>query len=218
MFYTEEEFDPTTLRFGDVLRGFINTVPNIENPFIPTQELNFTIISKIPTYSVVMTPCCSIGEQTILLAPLNPVPSHLFQNINIVDKFTILNRPIQRKLSIPPKGFAKMSPQKKKEIERERKSYTFIYYFFYDKHDIFEPFEVRISDKTYTSQFQSVDFRQMYQIRSKHIIKNNRVHQNILDTKCLELSTHTRNALRDKLTFFFGRPPKEEKALLDIRV
>ena len=212
MFY-EEKFDITNLRFGDVLQGFITTVPFIENPLNDSSLKNYKyrIESKIPEFSVVMTPCCSIGENTISLVPLQRITSDIYRNLSddVLNDFAILNSEVKSIDVISPFNWEFLSPDQKEEKEAEGKGWVFLDRFFYKGFDLFEEYEITVRKESKIIKDYLIDFKEVYQIRCNKIIYQ-KIDNDILSTKCLELTIEIRDKLRKKLANYYGRVPDED--------
>ena len=66
--YVEENDFDKNLRLGDIIGGFSHIVPTFDDFFANGNE--FTLEIKSQKYFSILTPCCSIEEQLITLAPL----------------------------------------------------------------------------------------------------------------------------------------------------
>lgn len=80
------------LRFGDVLEGYVSVTPKINNPFFNKGDYNYHIDIALPSFSVVLSPCCSIGEQKISLTPLIEIRKTFFSNPYFAQDLTRINR------------------------------------------------------------------------------------------------------------------------------
>src|SRR3972149_10801391 len=107
MFY-EENVDES-LRFGDVVKGFIITTPNINKPFSTMISEDYSIEINMPTFSVVVSPCCSIGEKIISLTPLIKLRNTFFDNPFFQDDLTRINRQMEPENTLPPDVWKKLS-------------------------------------------------------------------------------------------------------------
>jgi len=54
-----------------------------------------------------------------------------------------------------------------------------------------------------------VDFKNISQLRCNKIIRDH-VHDDILKSKCLELTIDAREEFRDKIALYYGRTPEED--------
>lgn len=120
MFY-QEELDLNTLRFGDIIQGSIGTVPVIEKPLSVDviKGYKYEIKSYVYEFSVIMTPCCSIGYNTISLVPFKKITPEIIKNSNpdIFKDFTLLNRKIEKKKSFIQKyGINTLQMSKRKNM------------------------------------------------------------------------------------------------------
>jgi len=213
MFYAEE-IDMNTLRFGDVVQGYVGMVPYIENPINSNilRGYEYKIESYFPEFSVIMTPCCSIGKNTISLVPLNKITSDIYGRISteVIKNFELLNSKIE-----PEKLYAEeiwekyFDDQRRAEETDKGKALAYLEYFFYKGHDIFEEYEIIARDKKYIINDYLIDFKEIYQVKCNKIIRDN-IKDEILSSKCLQLSIKMRGYLRDKLSYYYGRIPKED--------
>ncbi|MFX1374905.1 MAG: hypothetical protein ACFFA0_03755 [Promethearchaeota archaeon] len=218
MFYAET-IDFTTLRLGDVLEGYIEAIPLIEEPLNDIIFKGYKYDLKIhnPSFSIVMTPCCSIGQNTISLAPLRKITSDIFKDRNskVIEDFTLLNSEIETKDIVSEEIWNnRYTPELREKYELEGKKWAYIDLFFYSEYNIFEEYEVEVKYskddiKSYKTRYYMVDFKNISQLRCNKIITN-QIHDVILKTKCLELSINAREQLREKITNYYGRIPDED--------
>lgn len=214
MFYLEE-FDKETLRFGDVLQGYIHSELIIGEPYneISINEYKYQIDTVFPKFSVVMTPCCSIGKNTISLAPLRKIDRNFFRHPDVINDFTLLNREIEPQLTFPPEYWDNMDEEEQKQRSKVGKSLEFLSYFFYKQTDLFPEYEIQTKNHTFKSSYYMVDFKTIHSLTCNKIIKD-KVQFEILQSKCLELTVYTRKELRDKLAYYFGRAAPEDEVYL----
>jgi len=211
MFY-QRKMDQA-LRFGDVLRGYISATPNIKEPLIkepiwPALNEGYTIGINLPIFTVVLSPCCSIGKKTIALTPLIKLQSDFFKNPYFAEDFTRINRKMEPEKSVPPDKWAEFSQAQKRTRIEEGQTYVLVNLFVYEKHDLFPKYTIRTQEINY----YMIDFRNTYKLNCQEIITPQR---SPLDSKCLQLSTGARSELRDKIAFYYTRVPVEDKILED---
>ena len=103
MFY-EKDIDNNALRFGDVLRGYIAVTPNIKSPILMKSDLNkgYNIDINLPMFSVIISPCCSIGDDIISLTPLIKMKNTFFKNPHFTDDLTRINREMKPQQAVSP--------------------------------------------------------------------------------------------------------------------
>lgn len=215
MFY-ENEFTLDSLRFGDIIEGYVKSLPILDIPISESskKEYRYHIESSFPKFSIIMTPCCNIENQLISLSPLIQIPANLFKNPYFVEDFTILNKEMEPQFAVSPyiweKKFTKNMRQEK---SNQGKGYAFNYYFVYEENVLFPEYEVELRNKKYLTRSYLVDFRYIYPLKCDKITKE-KIDETILKSKCLELTIFTREALRDKLANYYGRPAPEDKTIL----
>ena len=136
MFY--ERNPDNALRFGDVVKGFVLTCSDIESPLSSSVEHDYRVKVSCPAFSIVLSPCCSIGHKTIALAPLQRIPASFLSNPYWVDDFARINRPMELEKAVPPDAWRQMPPEEK---QRRRDSwhvdsYALAEHFIYAPHDL----------------------------------------------------------------------------------
>lgn len=83
-FYTKDM--DSAFRFGDVLKGYFCVDHSVKTPVLLSSDpkgLDLSVVDikvYLPSFCVVLTPCCSIGEQKICLTPLIQLRSTFFKN------------------------------------------------------------------------------------------------------------------------------------------
>ena len=214
MFYENQDRIDKLLRLGDVVRGYISPATRIKQPFLFLENSvyhNYTINFEVPLFSVVLTPCCSIGEQNMIcLSPLIQLKQDFFKNPYLVEDFTRLNREIEPDKVYAPDYWQEMPDEEKQERLAKGKGYTEYYLFIYAPSDNFPPYEKRRQQtKYYMVDFRNVQTLKCDLIKSREDTKEE--DGNILASKCLQLSKQTRDDLRLKLSHYFGRRPLEDE-------
>jgi hypothetical protein len=214
MFYQKEL--EKVLRFGDVLRGYISSIPNVKGPISKAQNQNndYTIDISHPQFSVVITPCCSIGEKMISLTPLIKLKSKFYSNPYFVEDMTRINLKMDPKQATPPEEWVKLSPGEQTRRLEESNTYALVEFFVYEKHDIFPKYTI---DSKKLGKFETyyymIDFRNIYRLNCDAIL--NPI-QAPLEAKCLQLSVKTRSELRGKIASYYSRTPKEDYILQEV--
>jgi hypothetical protein len=136
MFYADEKDYDKTLRFGDVISGFIEVTPIINDPTKPFPEKDFKIDVVSRKHFVVLTPCCSISEKIISITPLREIRPAFFDNPFLDEDLTRINRTMSPDNTLPPKAWEGMSQEEKEKRLNEGDAYAFMDLFIYKEHPI----------------------------------------------------------------------------------
>ena len=197
------------LRFGDVVDGFPVSASQVESPILGDVPKQYKIDVKPPEYSVILTPCCSIGSGTLLLAPFQKVNRRLYDNPYLSEDLLRLNFPMTPQQAVLPTAWERMSSEERaRRIDTSRpKSYAFVEYFMYAPHDRLPEYNVTTDGRLRTGHY-SIDFRCMYRIECKKI---NTATQSPVGAKVVQITVSAREALRDKLVAYFARVPEEDE-------
>lgn len=207
MFYQEEVDD--ALRFGDVLKGYILAASNIEEPSL---SKSYKIDINVPAYCVVLSPCCSIGDETISLSPLIELRGSFFDNPYLAEDLTRINRKMGPQQSVSPQVWENFPPEEKQKRLEVGNAYAFVELFIYEKNDLFPKYTLHRRNGNIETNYYMIDFRNTYKLSCEKI----KTPENApLDSKCLQLSIQTRSELRDKIADYYARVPKEDKILED---
>lgn len=210
MFY--EDNRDSLLRFGDILKGFILITPKIKEPFLNIQNHQYNINIEVPSFSVIISPCCSIGEKKISLTPLIPVRKTFFENPYLDADLTRINRRMNPKDAFTPRKWEEKSPEEKARILKDDFVYSFVEFFIYEQDNLFPEYTVRRHGETVNIRYYMIDFRNTYKIDCEKIISPSIAP---LESKCLQLSIQARSELRAKIADYFARVPKEDTILED---
>ncbi len=208
MFYEPVETTDKVLRLGDLVRGYISPSTKIKQPFLSLNDSvyhNYEINVAVPRYSVVLTPCCSIGDTMVCLTPLVELPAILFKNPYFVEDFTRIDREIEPQKAFAPSDWDHLSPEEHEEQLAKKHSYTLLHWFIYAGHDLLLPYE----RKGHATNCYMIDFRNVQTLRCdliKSRDKTKEEHTSILESKCLQLTDNARELLRNKLSYYYGRP------------
>lgn len=202
MFY-QEEMD-NALRFGDVLKGFILTSPIINNP---DSLENYEISVFQPDYCVILSPCCSIGHKVITLSPLIRIRGPFFNNPYFSEDLTRINRTMNPQHTVPPSVWEHFLDEIKQEKLEDDLVYSFLDLFIYEQHLLFPEYSVHRKEGNITTQYHMIDFKNSYKIDCDKI---HSPEQAPLNKKVLQLSIESRSELRDKISYYYARIPKED--------
>jgi len=197
------------LRFGDVLEGYPSTTPVIKEPILKNVK-GYNIEVDVPTFSVIMDPCCSIGQKMISLTPLIKVWGTFFDNPYLEEDLTRVNREMEPEQAVSPSVWAEFPLAVKQERLEEGRTYAFVNLFVYERHELFPLYTIspRGRREKKETNYYMIDFRNIYKACCDKIVSPVAVVP--LKTKILQLSLETRAELRMKMKFYFGRTPKED--------
>ena len=213
MFY-QENMD-NALRFGDVLRGYIAITPSIKGPILAPSALNegYNIDVNLPMFSAVISPCCSIGHDIISLTPLIEVHNTFFDNSYFAEDLTRINREMEPQQAVSPHIWDGLPPEEKQRRLQEGYGYAFLEFFIYERCDLFPKYMVhKKQGKNIETNYYMVDFRNTYKLYCDKIKSPEKAP---LESKCSQLSVQARSELRDKISYYYARIPKEDKILLE---
>jgi len=207
MFY-QESMDEM-LRFGDVLQGYILASANIDEP---NSNKNYKIDINLPTYCVIISPTCSIGYKMISLSPLIKLNGAFFNNPYFAEDLTRINREMEPQQTVAPKVWENLPSQEKEKRLKEGYAYAFLEFFVYDKNELFPNYTIHRKEGNIETNYYMIDFRNTFKVSCEKIITPKDAP---LESKLLQLSIQSISELRNKLAFYYGKVPEEDKLLED---
>lgn len=194
-------------RLGDVITGFQSVVPQIDRP---ETSGGWTISVERPDYMVVLTPCCSIADKAIALAPLNHIRPGFCSNAYFAEDLTNINRKMPPEKSVTRVVWESQLPQdRKQKMMAQGDCYAVMECFVYAPHDLLRRYMLDVKPAPIEVGHYMVDFKSIFRVQCKQI---NRGAYAPSSTKILQLSKEAREELRNKLSFYFWRPPEEDVA------
>lgn len=216
MFYEDRNADKI-LRLGDIIKGYVSSTPKINKPINDIKDINYSLNIDLPYYSVVLTPCCSISDKKITIAPLTKVNVRFFENPFFSEDLTRINREMNPQDTLPPNVWEKLPYDERQSRLAVGKAYTSVELFIYEPHLLLPTYTLK--DRRSTSRdtnYYMVDFKDAYRIDCDLIIRPEQAIKNpnfssISESKCLQLSISTRSELRYKLSAYYSRVPDEDK-------
>jgi len=201
MFY-QEGLDED-LRLGDIVKGYILAGPIINSPINNIEENNFKIDVIHPEYSVVISPCCSIEEKSVLLTPLTGLLSIFYKNKYFIQDFTRINRIMEPQNAFPEDVWNGFTNEEKSRRSQVGLQYAFVDYFIFNSHDLLQKYTVNRREGNVETNYYMIDFRKIFRIECGKALK-------IFKSKILQLSIQTREELRNKISYYYQRPAKED--------
>jgi hypothetical protein len=200
------------LRFGDVVMGFVIATTQLKAPMTTGNPEQFNIAVRHFGLAVILSPCCSISDKTISVAPLIPVRSAFFKNDFFAKDLTRINRVMEPQNTLPSAAWEKMSEEEKGKRLSEGLVYSFSELFIYAGHSLLPTSTVNRKEGDIETTTCMIDFRDTHKVSCDKIINPK---QSPLDSKLLELSIATRAELREKIAAYYSRVPIEDKAAED---
>jgi len=208
MFYLDSSQMEKTLRFGDVIQGFPVCFTVIDTP---SSQSAFNITVSAPTYAVVLSPCCSIADKVLAIAPLQQLENKIFANPYLAENPTRINIKIPAEKSVPPVAWGTMTPEKKANIMAKGNAYVFVDKFVYLSSDLFAEYTIHRKDGNIKTRYYVVDFRASNKISCDRILSPK---YSPGACKVLQLSVEIRELMRKKISSFYQRMPDEDAAIL----
>jgi hypothetical protein len=211
MFYSD--IMDQKFRFGDVIKGFATATPIINNPPLDASGLSFQIEVTQSGFYVVLSPCCSINENVVVLCPLIKLRSTFLKNPYLEEDMTRINKPMRPEQAIPPNVWEQFPEQERQKRLAVGMNYAFVELFVYAKHQLFSEYALsgKQGQKRKTQEYM-VDFRQSFTVHCTKITNNSTPFENV---KTLQLSIDARGYLRNKLAAYFSRVPEEDKVMTE---
>jgi len=199
------------LRFGDVVCGFVLSTPRLDDPILNSDQLDCDLAISLPPFCAILSPCCSIRDKVLSLAPLKPVIGTFFGNPYFVDDLTNINRKMPPEVTMPPHAWDKLCEQERERRRREGSGYAFVGLFIYERNDLLPEHEVHTRKGPVRTGYYMIDFRDTFKVSCSKVIGPK---QSPVEAKWLQLSLTARQELRDKIAFYYSRVPQEDTARL----
>ena len=191
-------------RLGDVVTGFILGVTDVDAP--APGPMDYSVKIRRPRYAAIMTPCCSVGDKTLALAPLLPIKPEWLGNPHLAENLSRVNSKMTFEQAAPPD--LRPDERERRRALHEGRSFAFFEYFVYAPHTSLPSYQVKSRGHDVPVSHYMVDFRMIHRIESKSIGKGAGVP---IEAKVLQLSVPARQSLREKLAHYFGRPADEDQ-------
>ncbi|MEP0824637.1 MAG: hypothetical protein HRF40_04060, partial [Nitrososphaera sp.] len=210
MFY-QKPFDQA-LRFGDIVHGFISSVLRMDRPTLDHKHVDYQLEIGMPEYCVVFSPCCSIGDETITLIPLQHILPRFLENPFFEEDLTNINRRMPPEKAVSPEVWERrISSEEKARRLQEGIVYTLNHFFVYTPDEVLPQYSLKFKNETRQVGHYMIDFRRSFRVRCPQIQSAER---SPLESKLLQLSVESRQELRDKVSWYYSRPPQEDQVLL----
>ena len=201
-----EDSPEPVLRFGDVITGFQLATPRTQRPS-PETQYDWSIAVSRPTYAAVITPCCSIEKKSFALAPLVEIRPGFLSNEYLAEDLTRINRKVAPEQSLPRDAWKRLPFEKRQSHLGKGQSYVFIECFIYEASGLLRKYELNRKGGAIEMGHYMVDFKSICRVDCDSVNRNQPAPPG---TKVLQLDVSTRQALREKLSFYYGRVPDED--------
>jgi len=207
MFYIDVSQIEEVLRFGDVIQGFPICFSVIDQP---SNQLDYNITVSAPNYAIVLSPCCSIEDKKVAIAPLKQLENKIFANPYLSEDPTRINIKIPAEKSVPPIAWETMDPGEKANRLAKGEAYVFVEKFVYAPSQLFADFTISRKEGNIKTRYYVVDFRDSIKVACNLIERR----YSPGAAKVLQLSVETRELMRRKIASFYQRVPDEDAAIL----
>ena len=200
-------------RMGDIVSGYSEIIPTYSKNKL-SNELSLSI-SIIPSdWFVILTPCCSIENGIINIAPLKGIDTRFLSSEQLIENFLLINQPIPKRSAIGDIAFSKLSIEEQFEIDNAPVEYAYIDKFVYDETTHLQEYKVtrkRGKDDVVTIMTGKymISFKDAAKIQCDIFERNKAIYG-----KVAELTPLTRQCLRDKMSYYYSRTPLEDQQFL----
>ncbi len=215
MFYV----DPyeNQLRLGDVLIQQTTISSKLSTSRLPDDNTaKFEIEVKKPSFAVVLTPCCSIDNNIIVITPLKRINKNYFRNPYLAEDLMRINRKIDPEKRLPPIAWEKLLEEERVNLKEGGQDYPFVDVFIYDQNEQLPKYTIMVGEGENRSEkelgYYEIDFRNVSIINSENIKADN---SSFVVNKVAQLSVDARSELRNKIASYYSRIPNEDLELMD---
>lgn len=206
MAFYQEQLD-LRLRLGDVVEGLIAHTPHLTSLSHTERILEYKVDVDQLSRSVVLVPCCSIPDNSILVAPLKRIIGKYFENPYFEPDLTRINREMKGRESVTLADWNRMEQERRDVLSAARSVYALLDRFIYAPHELLKPYILKGRDVGH----YMIDFRDTRKVNCDGIVSNEKEPVALFPGKLLQLSIETRQELRLKMVEYFGRIPEEDR-------
>lgn len=191
-------------RFGDIVSGFVLGSASLDRP--QRNPSYFSISIKVPEYSVILTPCCSVKEgKKIAVSPLEKIPSTWTENPYFLEDFTNINRTMMPELTLSETRWNRMPHEEQRRRFKGGEEYALVEFFVFPPNEKLSRYPVTFHDDEYTLGHYCINFKHLHLAKVKVDCTVS------VEAKSVELSIDARDELRKKLAYYYSRVPDEDK-------
>jgi hypothetical protein len=193
------------LRMGDIVSGFILGAARQQEPKVGSQDYHVNLRS--PSFSVILTPCCSIGDKTLSLAPLVAINPKWMDNPYFSTDLTNINREMNPEQAVSPAVWQNLLENEKYRRLEEGCAFALVEWFVFPPHEKLGTYRVKRGGAEIEAGHYAIDFRLAHRVECDAVVNTKQVP---ITAKILELDVPARTELRNKLSGYFGRVPMED--------
>ncbi len=199
-------YEPATreLRLGDIVEGYTWVAPHLDighdSAAETIGELASIDVVREP-YAAVLTPCCSIEGDALVVGPLRHVKPAWFANSYVSEDFLRIDDRIRPEQAIPRAEWMKMSPSEQAEQAASGPRLAFVEYFAFPSGGVLPPYLVTYKNEEHSVDSYVVDFRHPMLVH--HKLPRSEGHA--CGDKVLQLSSHARDLLCSKIANYYSR-------------
>lgn len=163
-------------------------------------------------FVVILTPCCSIEREWMLVAPLEEIRLSFLENDYFAEDLLRINKLVPPEHHLPRQAWDRLDDAQRQERRMKGPDYVVREVFLYKPHVLLPSYKLKGRGGAETTQdHYLVNFKQAFPIQSPAISRNANCPAGL---KMLELSAIARRDLREKLGNFYSRAAEEDVALL----
>lgn len=193
-------------RMGDIVRGFVLGAAKQKKPNPNPRDYQVSLCN--PDFSVILTPCCSIGYKTLALAPLLQIQPSWLENPFFEKDLTNINREMKPEEAVSQKIWERLGDQERQQRLQSGKANALLEWFVYPPHQLIGKYRLKSQKGEIEVGHYAVDFRWTFRVECEAVANKKQVP---IEAKVLELSVEARNELRIKLSAYFGKVPDEDR-------
>jgi len=210
VFYMDGPYE--RLRFGDILKDFLTISITINDPVPELQKAKAKFEISADHY-VLMSPCCSIEDNIIMLCPLIPIKPVYLKNPYFADDMTRINKKVPPEKRLPPDKWEKLSEENRQSMENKGPDFANVEVFIFPYHPSLPANDLEYKKQPYPDMPYMIDFRRIFSVKCDKIDREQK--KIPVEAKVLELTPNARKCLRDKISFFFYRTAEEDLPFLE---
>jgi hypothetical protein len=146
---------------GDVVEGFALGTSRMSSP---AELQEFSVDVRVPRFSVVLTPCCSIGDGMIALAPLDHIRLGWLTNPYFAEDLTRINAEMPPERSVSAEVWARLDEEERQRRLDSGEGYGLREYFVFAPHPTLGKYKGKRGSAEIDVEHWAVDFRALQRV------------------------------------------------------